>query len=116
MKESRPEGRPARRERGLVRRLFLVDILRDRESRPALTWAGVTLLVGTLVYNQLEGRSLLDALYFSVISLATVGYGDLAPTTPVSKVFTVFYVLNGIAILLSLIDRIRVVRTNARES
>ncbi len=114
MNESSPAGVPARREHRLVRRLFLLDILRDRESRPALTWAGVTLLVGTLVYHQLEGWSLLDSLYFSVISLATVGYGDLTPTTPVSKVFTIFYILNGIAILLSLFDRIRVVRANAR--
>ena len=50
-----------------------------------------------------------------MISLATVGYGDLAPTTPLSKVFTVFYVLNGIAILLSLFDRIRAVRAGSRD-
>ena len=74
-----------------------------------------TLLSGTVAYSLLEGWSLLDSLYFSVISLATVGYGDLAPTTPLSKVFTVFYVLNGIAILLSLFDRIRAVRAGSRD-
>lgn len=99
------EAAPASRRRHPLRRLFLLDILRDRESRPALTWAAITLLSGTVAYSLLEGWSLLDSLYFSVISLATVGYGDLAPTTPLSKVFTVFYVLNGIAILLSLFDR-----------
>lgn len=44
-----------------------------------------------------------------------MGYGDLAPTTPLSKVFTILYVMNGIGILLSLFDRIRVVRSQNTE-
>ncbi len=73
------------------------------------------LLVGTLVYHWLEGWSYLDALYFCVITLATVGYGDLTPTTPIAKVFTIFYVINGVVILLSVFDRIRVVRSQRIE-
>ncbi len=94
-----------------IRSLFLWDVLTDRDSRPALIWAGLTLLLGTLVYHWLEGWSYLDALYFCVISLATIGYGDLTPTTPLARAFTIIYVLNGIAILLALFDRIRIVRT-----
>ena len=90
--------------------LFLLDVIHDRGSRTVLLWAGSVLLVGTLVYHWLEGWSYLDALYFCVISLATVGYGDLTPTTPIAKIFTMVYVLNGVVILLSLFDRIRVVR------
>ena len=94
-----------------VRNLFLWDVLTDRQSRPTLYWAGFTLLLGTLVYHWLEGWSYLDALYFCVISLATIGYGDLTPTTPLAKIFTIVYVINGIVILLALFDRIRIVRT-----
>ncbi|RIK18829.1 MAG: two pore domain potassium channel family protein [Anaerolineae bacterium] len=70
------------------------------------------LLVGVLVYHWLEGWSLLDALYFCVITLATIGYGDLTPTTPEAKLFTIFYVINGIGILLGFFDRIRAVRSS----
>ena len=93
-----------------VRNLFLVDVLRDKDSRPVFIWAGTVLLLGTLVYHWLEGWSYLDSLYFCVISLATIGYGDLTPTTPEAKIFTIFYVINGIVILLALFDRIRAVR------
>jgi hypothetical protein len=93
-----------------LRRLFLVDVLRDPDSRPIFTWALAFLLLGALVYHWLEGWSYLDALYFCVITLATVGYGDLTPTTPAGRLFTIVYVINGVVILLALFDRIRVVR------
>jgi hypothetical protein len=98
-----------------IRSLFLLDVLRDRDSRPVLIWAGIVLLAGTLIYHWLEGWSLLDALYFCVITLATVGYGDLTPTTPFARAFTIVYVINGIVILLAFFDRIRVVRTRRIE-
>jgi voltage-gated potassium channel len=92
------------------RNLFMLDIMRDPDSRPAIFWALGTLLAGTLVYHWLEGWSYLDSLYFCVVSLATVGYGDYTPSTPIAKLFTIFYIINGIAILLALFDRIRMVR------
>lgn len=95
-----------------VQRFLLLDVLRDKDSRLIFYWAIVVLSVGTLIYHWLEGWSYLDSLYFCVISLATIGYGDLTPTTPEAKIFTIVYVINGIAILLALIDRVRVVRPN----
>jgi|APFre7841882724_1041349.scaffolds.fasta_scaffold63324_2 hypothetical protein len=94
-----------------LRNLFLVDVIQDRGSRSIFLWAAAALLIGMLVYHWLEGWSLFDALYFSVVTLATVGYGDLVPTTPLAKLFTIFYVLNGVSILVALLDRLRVVRT-----
>lgn len=99
-----------------IRSLFLVDVLLDRDSRPAFIWALTTLLVGTLFYHWIEGWSYLDALYFCVVSLGTVGYGDFTPTTPVSKLFTIVYLINGIVILLALFDRIRLVRNRRFET
>jgi len=98
-----------------LRNLFLVDVIQDRGSRSILLWAAAALLVGMLAYHWLEGWSLFDALYFSVVTLATVGYGDLVPTTPIAKLFTIFYVINGVSILVALLDRLREVRTRRFE-
>ena len=96
-----------------LKRLLLLDVISDKESRPVFYWAGGMLLAGVLVYHWLEGWSYLDALYFCVVSLATVGYGDFTPTTPLARLFTIFYVINGIAVLLAVFDRIRAVRARA---
>lgn len=95
-------------------RILLLDVLSDRTSWPAFAWAGIWLLIGTLIYHYLEGWAWVDAIYFCVVTLATVGYGDFTPTTPIGKIFTMFYIINGIGILLYFIDKVVDVRkTNA---
>ncbi len=93
-----------------LRRLFLLDIASDPASRGTLIWAGFTLLGGMLAYHLIEGWDFLTALYFSVITLCTIGYGDFTPTTQLGRAFTIFYAINGIVVLLALFDRIRIVR------
>jgi voltage-gated potassium channel len=80
------------------------NAIRDPNVRPLAMWSALLLVVGTVFYHNIEGWSWLDSLYFCVISLATVGYGDLHPTTELSKVFTIVYVMSGIGILLAFVD------------
>lgn len=63
----------------------------------------ITLAVGTIVYHLVEHFSWLNAYYFSVITLTTVGYGDLTPHTAFGKLFTTFYVLIGVGIITTFI-------------
>jgi|APSaa5957512622_1039677.scaffolds.fasta_scaffold151726_1 voltage-gated potassium channel len=79
--------------------------LQDKEFRGILLLVGAILLGGTFFYALVEGWSLIDAFYFSVITLTTVGYGDLSPTTPGSRLFTAFYILMGIGLLVVFIER-----------
>jgi len=58
-----------------------------------------TLAIGTVVYRILEDWSWVDAFYFSSVALTTVGFGDLTPSTDVSKIFTVFYIFAGISLI-----------------
>lgn len=80
-----------------------------RHADKLIGLAAVSLIVvGTFVYSGIEGWSLVDSLYFSVIAVTTVGFGDLSPTTDGSKLFTVLYVLTGIGIIsLWLNERLR---------
>ena len=67
---------------------------------------GVVLLIllsGAQIYHRLEGWSYLDAFYFTVITLTTVGYGDFSPQTNLGKLFSVLYILLGLGVLGTLI-------------
>ena len=77
------------------------DMLKKPKYRALLIWMLLILLTGTLFYHSAEGWSWLDSLYFSVITLATVGYGDLAPTTAWSKIFTMAYIFIGFSVFIS---------------
>ena len=81
-------------------------MLRDPRGRSILLWATAQILVGTLVFRWLEGWSFVDSVYFSVITLATVGFGDLHPTSDAAKIFTIFYVLFGLGILAAFITEL----------
>ena len=78
----------------------------DPEFRGLCSLVVVTLACGTLFYWDVEGWGLLDSLYFSVITLTTVGYGDLAPTTAAGKVFTMLYIFVGIGIILGFVNTV----------
>ncbi|HHC09267.1 MAG TPA: two pore domain potassium channel family protein [Actinobacteria bacterium] len=72
----------------------------DRSGGRVLMAAAFGILgIGTVAYHYLEGWGWIDALYFSTVALTTVGFGDLAPTKPITKLFTVGYLLTGIAII-----------------
>jgi voltage-gated potassium channel Kch len=79
----------------------LWSLFKKPKYRTVLIWMLVILLTGTIFYHRTEGWSWLDSLYFSVITLATIGYGDLVPTTDSSKIFTMAYILIGFSVFIS---------------
>ena len=70
----------------------------DDGFRALAGFAAGLLATGTVVYMPVEHWSPVDSLYFCVVTLATVGYGDLYPTTDLGKAFTIVYILTGVGI------------------
>ena len=75
---------------------------REPQFRALLALYGALLFIGTAFYVRAEGWSVIDAVYFCVVTLATVGYGDFAPRTPVGKLFTIVYILIGAGVFVVL--------------
>ena len=62
--------------------------------------------IGTIFYHLVEGWGLVDSLYFCVMTVATVGFGDFAPTTTWSKIFTIVFTFLGIGLFASFVGKI----------
>ena len=56
-----------------------------------ITLTAVLIATGTISYNRLEGWGWLDSLYVTIITISTVGYGDLSPQTPQGRIFAIFF-------------------------
>ena len=70
-----------------------------RQYTLLLISALVLLIGGAITYRHLMNLSWVDAFYFSTVTLATVGYGDITPHTDIAKIFTIFYILFGVGII-----------------
>lgn len=70
--------------------------------RSGLLLALLILLSGTIFYKTVEGWSWVDALYFSTMTVATVGVSDLAPHSTAGKLFTVLYLFVGVGVFVAL--------------
>ena len=69
------------------------------ELRGLFIFVGVIVLLGMWTFHIIEGWGVLDSLYFTVITLTTIGYGDFTPVTPLGKFFTIIYVFVGLGML-----------------
>eukprot|EP00937_MAST-01D_sp_MAST-1D-sp2_P005664 g5664.t1 len=79
----------------------------------ALCWGLV--VVGTVIFSVLEDHGIVDGLYLTCITLTTVGFGDLRPSNPASKLFMCVFSFLGIGVLSTFVgDRGFVVRSLRR--
>jgi voltage-gated potassium channel len=55
---------------------------------------------GTVFFRVVEGWSWLDAYFFTVVTLSTVGYGSLVPATALGKIGTTVMIFLGLGVFV----------------
>jgi len=90
--------------RGLAR--ALTAVWRDPETKALPVVAGALVLTGSIFYWRFEDWTFFEALYFCIVTLTTVGYGDFSPTTTGTQIFTIFYILTGFGVLVALLTSV----------
>lgn len=74
-----------------------MTILKSKIDKIALLVV-LIIAIGTIGYMWLSNYNFVDALYMTVITVTTVGFGELQPFSPEEKVFTIFLILTSITI------------------
>ncbi len=63
-------------------------------------------IIGTIGMMAIEHLSFIDALYFTIVTIATVGYGDVTAATTGGKIFSIFLIIIGIGSFVTLLTSI----------
>ena len=72
-----------------------LPFIRDPRFAMSFLLVVVLTLIGATGFHYIEGYSYLDALYMTVITLSTVGFGEVAPLSPAGKLFTMLLIVWG---------------------
>ncbi|MEL6123004.1 MAG: potassium channel family protein [Bacteroidota bacterium] len=83
---------------------IIYRFLKDENYRELLITSSIVVAIGTVIFHLIEGWEWIDALYFTVITLSTVGYGDFSPQTTAGKLVAIIYIILGVGIILNFIQ------------
>lgn len=59
---------------------------------------GVIIASGTVFFHFVEGWGWIDSCFFTVVTLSTLGYGELVPATPLGKFATTGSIIVGLGV------------------
>jgi voltage-gated potassium channel len=90
-------------------------MLNSRQLRYFFLIPLAVVFIGTAGFMVIEKLSFLDALYFTIATIATVGYGDIHPVTAAGKVFAIIIIIFGIGTFLALVTGVTQVFLQRRQ-
>ena len=78
---------------------FIEDLKKNKTGVRGILAIIIIFLYGTIGSYFIMGLNMNDSIYYTIITIATVGYGDIAPITPLQKLFTTSLALIGIGLI-----------------
>lgn len=87
--------------------------------RGAITVLSTLLVIiglGTVFFRHVEGWGWLDAYFFTVVTLSTVGYGSLVPATALGKIGTTAFIFLGLGVFALAIQQFGWLALRRREA
>ena len=83
--------------------------------KQAVANSAVVIALGSIGFYYIENLSLVDSIYFTVVLLSTVGYGDITPVTNEGKLFATVYGLLAHTVLLHNMSMISMIPLELRK-
>ncbi|MGV6805461.1 MAG: potassium channel family protein [Ruegeria sp.] len=74
---------------------------KDGRVKGILAFTVAMIFWASAFYHFVEGWGWLDSIYFSVVTISTVGFGDFSPETVAGKIFTMIYIIIGLGVFVT---------------
>ena len=107
-------ARPVKSSLQIILASTLMDRLKFR-LRVFILLLLTIIVVGTFGFVFVEGLPPADAFYFSVVTITTVGYGDIHPATQLGKVLAIALIITGVGTFLGVVANATEILLNKRE-
>lgn len=78
--------------------------LESRLVSVIIFWILLYWIVSALIFSFLEEWSILDGIYFTFVTMTTIGYGDLKLKNPISWEFWYFFIFNAVSIITFVLE------------
>jgi voltage-gated potassium channel len=75
-----------------ISNLFKVETFKE-----LLICLSIYLISNIYIFKEIEHVSNLDAIYWVIVTITTVGYGDISPSHPSTKIMAIFLMIIGVA-------------------
>ncbi len=82
-------------------RVLASGVKNDKEFKFLLYLIIILLISATIFYQQAEGWNVIDSLYYSTMTMSTVGNTSLVLKSDISKVFTILYTFISIGAFIT---------------
>jgi len=79
----------------------VLDVFASEKVRGLLFFTLGLLTLATILFRWLEGWSWVDAAFFALTTISTVGYGNLVPATTAGKIVTMAFILIGLGVFVA---------------
>lgn len=75
----------------------LTNLFKFDTFKELFIYFAIYLIGNAYIFKEIEQTSFLNAIYWVMTTITTVGYGDVAPTHPTTKILSMFLMIIGVA-------------------
>lgn len=79
----------------------LRDVFSDTKVRALILFTLSIISFAAFLFWLIEGWPLIDAAFFAVVTISTVGYGNLTPETVAGKIICMVYIMLGLGVFVA---------------